>query len=318
MKRLLCAAAALSLCGTAFAQKFSIGTFNTYWAFDDEAPHLNWRDRRADETYQETLTELAGTILEIDADILALQEVENEKVVNDLADLLRQQGLDYAHVFVGEGLDPFTGQNVAILSKFPAIIKPVLRYPYALEDYQDDRTGAPRIAALPKLMRVDFDVEGKIVTVFAAHLKSQRGGETAEEERLAQTRMVRRMARAVAEKGDSRSPSYVAIVGDLNDDVGTPTLRSLRGLHDGSYDFQQTTRSIDEAERYTHIYCPWSQRLEDGSCPPEAEEREQLDHVLASYFLDQSVTSAEIIRVDNDVSDHDAVKVTFDLTRDEG
>ena len=199
MKRLLMAAAALSLCGPATAQEFSIGTFNTYWAFDDQAPHLNWRDRRDGETYQETLEELAQTILQIDADILAFQEVENQKVVNDLADRLRQHGLDYPHVFVGEGLDPFTGQNVAVLSKFPVIIKPVLRYPYALEEYQDDRTGAPRVAALPKFMRVDFDVEGKIVTVFAAHLKSQRGGEAAEEERLAQSRMVRRIVRAVAE-----------------------------------------------------------------------------------------------------------------------
>ncbi|MEL6825877.1 MAG: endonuclease/exonuclease/phosphatase family protein [Pseudomonadota bacterium] len=315
MKRLLMAAAALSLCGPATAQEFSIGTFNTYWAFDDQAPHLNWRDRRDGETYQETLEELAQTILQIDTDILALQEVENQKVVNDLADRLRQHGLDYPHVFVGEGLDPFTGQNVAVLSKFPAIIKPVLRYPYALEEYQDDRTGAPRVAALPKFMRVDFDVEGKIVTVFAAHLKSQRGGEAAEEERLAQTRMVRRIVRAVAEKGDSRSPSYVAIVGDLNDDANTPTLRALRGLHDGSYNFLQTTRGLQpESDRYTHIYCP--QRREDGSCPPDIEQREQLDHVLASYFLDQAMTSASIIRVDKDVSDHDAVKVEFNLARE--
>ena len=164
-------------------------------------------------------------------------------------------------------------------------------------------------------MRVDFDVEGKIVTVFAAHLKSQRGGEAAEEERLAQTRMVRRIVRAVAEKGDSRSPSYVAIVGDLNDDANTPTLRALRGLHDGSYNFLQTTRGLQpESDRYTHIYCP--QRREDGSCPPDIEQREQLDHVLASYFLDQAMTSASIIRVDKDVSDHDAVKVEFNLARE--
>lgn len=314
MKRITLALGALLLGPTATAQDFSIGTFNTYWAYDDEEPHLNWRERRGDETYQETLDELADAILEIDVDILALQEVENAKVVNDLIDVLRAKGSDYPYVFVGQGLDAFTGQDVAIISKYPAVIEPVLRYPLALEDYQDDRNGSPRVAALPKFMRVDFSIEGTIVTVFAAHLKSQRGGETAEEERLAQARLVRRIVRAVSEKGDSRSPSYVALVGDLNDDVDTPTLRALRGLHDGSFNFQQTTRSINpESERYTHIYCP--ARRQDGTCQPGREEREQLDHVLASYFLDQAATEASIVRIDDDVSDHDAVRVEFSIQR---
>lgn len=306
-------------CSTANADEFSIASFNTYWFYDDVAPHESWRTQRTrcdrpqrpcEASYDQTVDVLSDAVVEIDADILVLQEVESGKVVADLASALANKGLSYPHIFVGQGTDPFTGQDVAVLSKFPNVIEPILRYPAALEDYSEDRYGAPRIAALPKFMRVDLDVEGSIVTIFGAHLKSQRGGESAEEERLAQARLVRRITRAATEKGDSRSPSFVAIVGDLNDDIGSPTLRTLRGLNDGSFDLKQTSSAIEEDQRYTHEFC--ARYKADGTCAVQVE-REQLDHTLANRFLHQRMTSFEIIRIPSAISDHDVVKATFDL-----
>lgn len=291
--------ALLTLClgpATAGAEDVSIATLNTFWLYDDAEPHLSWFDQRPGQDYQTRLDKVAAAIETIDADIIALQEIEGPKVVADLVETLRARGVDYPHFWTGQGLDAFTGQDVALLSRYGLLIEPVLRYPSALEDYTEDRGGFPRVAALQKLMRVDLDVEGEAVTLFVAHLKSQRGGETSEEERLAQARMLRRLARAVAEKD-----SLVAVAGDLNDDVGSATLSTLLGRTDGSYPFQQPALRIPEADRWTHTYDP----------PGGPIEREQLDHVIVNKFLSDRVESAEIIRFGDDVSDHDAFKVTF-------
>jgi endonuclease/exonuclease/phosphatase family metal-dependent hydrolase len=303
MFRLFFAFSIFVSCGAVSAQEFSIATFNTYWLYDDEEPHKRWADRREEQDYQEALGLVAEAIKTIDADVIALQEIEGPHVTADLVERLKADGVDYPHFWTGQGLDPFTGQDVAVLSKFPALTEPVLRYPSLTEEFHEDRGGYPRIAALQKFMRVDLGIHGHPVTVFAAHLKSQRGGESSEEERLAQARMVRRLARAVAEKGSSRSPNFVAIAGDLNDDAGTPTLLTLRGFTDGSYEFKQPSGRIAEADRWTHTYVPSSGPI----------EQEQLDHVIVNKFLDDRVTRVEIIRFENEVSDHDAFKVTFEL-----
>lgn len=65
--------------------------------------------------YAERVTTTAAAIAEMKPTILALQEVENRKVVIDLAnELADQHNLDYEVAFE-EGKDSFTGQDVAFL-----------------------------------------------------------------------------------------------------------------------------------------------------------------------------------------------------------
>ena len=209
--------------------------------------------------------------------------------------VLASRGKSYPFYWVGAGDDPFTGQDVAILSQFPSLTEPVRSYPAMQEDFHTN-SGYPRVAGLHKFMRVDLEVEGEPVTVFALHLKSKLGNQiTSDGERLAQARMVRRLVRPVLEKGRPN----VVVMGDFNDVPGSPALREIRGLNDASWDLSNAAESeYMNGEAWTYQY---------------RGNKEQIDHVLLSKFLFDKVAAASVIRIDNQASDHDsfAVDIAF-------
>ena len=283
--------AALLLVSPASAGQVRFATLNAWWLFDDQPPHQNWAGQRNDQSWEDSLAHVADAIVEINADVLALQEVEDRHAVERLNALLASRGKGYAFFWVGAGDDPFTGQDVAILSQFPTLTEPVRSYPAMQEDFHTSN-GFPRVAALHKFMRVDLEVEGEPVTVFALHLKSKRGNQiTSDGERLAQARMIRRLVRPVLEKGRPN----VVVMGDFNDGPGSPALREIRGLNDASWNLSNAAESEHmNGEAWTYQY--------RGS-------KDQIDHVLLSKFLFDKVAAASVIRIDNDASDHDAFVV---------
>ena len=283
--------AALLLVSPASAGQVRFATLNAWWLFDDQPPHQNWAGQRNDQSWEDSLAHVADAIVEINADVLALQEVEDRHAVERLNALLASRGKGYAFFWVGAGDDPFTGQDVAILSQFPSLTEPVRSYPAMQEDFHTNN-GFPRVAALHKFMRVDLEVEGEPVTVFALHLKSKRGNQiTSDGERLAQARMIRRLVRPVLEKGRP----YVVVMGDFNDGPGSPALREIQGLNDASWNLSNAAESEHmNGEAWTYQY--------RGS-------KDQIDHVLLSKFLFDKVAAASVIRIDNDASDHDAFVV---------
>lgn len=280
------------------AQTVRVATFNTFWLYDDAPPHARWADQRSQD-YDVSIQRVAAQIAALDADIVGLQEVEGPHVVADLADALAAAGSPYPHRFTGRGLDAYTGQDVAILSRHPAAIEPVLRYPGATEAYRNEH-GYPRVATLAKFMRVDLAIgegaDAQILTVFNAHLKSQRAPSySSERERMAQARLTRRISRGVIERGRPN----VLLIGDMNDDRGSRTLNILRGRTDGSWPIHQTTDSQHfEGEAWTHEH--------QGS-------REQLDHILANKFMYDCLRAVSIQRVDPAVSDHHPVVAEFEI-----
>ena len=283
--------AALVLVSPASAGQVRFATLNAWWLFDDQPPHQNWAGQRNDQSWEDSLAHVADAIVEINADVLALQEVEDRHAVKRLNALLANRGKGYAFFWVGAGDDPFTGQDVAILSRFPSLTEPVRSYPAMQEDFHTNN-GFPRVAALHKFMRVDLEVEGEPVTVFALHLKSKRGNQiTSDGERLAQARMIRRLVRPVLEKGRPN----VVVMGDFNDSPGSPALREIRGLNDASWNLSNAAESEHmNGEAWTYQY--------RGS-------KDQIDHVLLSKFLFDKVSAASVIRIDNDASDHDSFVV---------
>ncbi len=294
MLKALAAGLLLILSAHACAETVRFATLNTWWLFDDVVPHTRWAGQRVGQTYLDKLDKVAQAIQEIDAHVIGLQEIEGPKVLQDLNEKLDSLGAGYPYLWVGQGTESFTGQDVAILSHFPPLIEPVLRYPGLTEPFYAEQGGYPRVAALQKFMRVDVEISDESVSVFVAHLKSQRGGEGAEEERLAQARVVRRIVRAVAEKGEPN----VVLMGDMNDDHGTATLLTLRGLTDGSYPFSQPSDRIAPDDRWTHDF--------NGN-------KEQLDHILLNKFMNDRVIDAKIVRFGDEVSDHDAFVVDVDF-----
>ena len=294
---LLCVvmAAAISFVSVAAAESVRFATFNVYWLFDDEPPLQRWGDRRQDQTWEQALAKVADAVAAIDADVIALQEVEDRRAVERLNEALAERNKSYPHFWVGAGTDPFTGQDVAILSRFPNITEPILAYTTLREDFKNE-DGYARVAALQKFMRVDLEILGEAVTVYALHLKSKRGNRiSSDRERLAQAKMVRRLVRATLEKGRPK----VVVMGDFNDGPDSKTLREIRGLNDTSWEMSHASASENmQGEPWTYVF---------------ADRRQALDHILLSKFLFDEVTSATVIRFEDDVSDHDALAVDVQI-----
>ena len=288
--------ATVSFTPIAVADPVRFATFNVYWLFDDEPPLQRWAERRSGQTWEQTLAKVADAVAEIDADVIALQEVEDRRAVERLNGALAGRNKSYPYFWVGEGTDPFTGQDVAIMSRFPNITEPILAYPAMREDFNTDK-GA-RVAALQKFMRVDLEISGEPVTVYALHLKSKRGNRNhADRERLAQAKMVRRLARARLEKGRPK----VVVMGDFNDDPDSEPLREIRGLNDSSWNMSHASTSEKmQGDRWTFAW---------------GDTREAIDHILLNKFLYENVVSATVIRFDDDVSDHDAFVVDVQIGR---
>lgn len=134
-------------------------------------------------------------------DILVLQEVENLRVAEDLADLL-PGSWPARIVSCGEG----AAFGCAVLSRFPAI---------AARAHAADPGSGVRPEDLRPLLEVVLDAEGIRLTILAAHWKSKVGGaEATEPARRAQAALA---ARRIGEILAEDPAAEVLLAGDLNE-----------------------------------------------------------------------------------------------------
>lgn len=135
------------------------------------------------------------------ADILVLQEVENQRVAEDLADLL--PGSWPTRIAAGED---GAALRCAVLSRFPAA---------AARAHAVGAGPGVRPEDLRPLLEVVLDLDGVRLTVLAAHWKSKLGGARATEPaRRAQAALaVRRISEILAED----PVAEILLAGDLNE-----------------------------------------------------------------------------------------------------
>ncbi|WP_085908264.1 endonuclease/exonuclease/phosphatase family protein [Kiloniella majae] len=262
---------------SANAETVRVATFNTFWLFDDKDPHKKWHDDvrgKEGQSYVDAIEKVAEAIQKMDADIVGLQEVEGDDVIKDLQDKLKSIGTDYPFRFTGKGGDSFTGQDVALLSKFPSLSDAKREFPDERETYlTENDPGNEKDTGLSKVLMVDLDVEGKPLSVLVLHLKSQRGGFEADRQRLAQASIVRRITLPIIQDGN-----HLVVMGDLNADRGSNALRRLRGQDDIGADLYQSSISKKfTGDRWTYSY---------------KGRPQQLDHVLVSPSLRKAIKSA--------------------------
>lgn len=291
----------ISFVSTATGDEITFVTFNTFWLYNDVPPHKKWwDDQRGDmgQTYDQALTLVAEAIKETQGDVVALQEVENESVLNDLKAKLNQLSAGYPHAWISKGADSATGQDVAVLSKFPKATNGSLiqKYPNERESYlTENDPGNEKDTGLSKVLRVDLNIDNETIPVFVFHLKSQRGGDEADRQRLAQASIVRRITLPFI----SEDKKFV-VMGDMNADRGSPTLRRIRGLDDIYADLLQSVYDDSfTGEKWTYKYKGRTQ---------------QIDHILLSPALRKSIQSGRIQHGHTkNTSDHYPVILTVDF-----
>lgn len=255
-----------------------------------------------DKKFTEAAQAVAKLIKQIDADVIGLVEVGDERDVKELLDEVRKLGLDYKYWKVGQLLDDATHQNEAIFSKYEltGLISPIPgREAY---DTELDDADAEEWAGMTKGLRVTFKAHGHTFHTYVLHLKSERGGHESDAQRIAQASIVRRHYLPLLDAGEN-----VIVMGDLNDGRNQPAIRRIRGRDDIGPDLIQTGRAeyFDRAELDTR----WTYEYQGV--------RGQIDHVLLSTSIEDACSSihARTINHDNELmSDHNPFIVELTLS----
>ncbi|TPV93982.1 MAG: hypothetical protein B7733_17525 [Myxococcales bacterium FL481] len=101
--------------------RFSVGTFNADWAFDevdDRSKVANARNSPSEIDWNWKVERIGDLLIAKDLDIVALQSLGGRREIVDIAHyVLSHGGPNYDIAYV-EGTDRLTGQQVAVLSKF--------------------------------------------------------------------------------------------------------------------------------------------------------------------------------------------------------
>jgi len=280
--------------------------FSMKYAKDEQKKVWNEKDYR-ERKFDEATQKVAAQIKLINADIIGLTEVGNEKEVKLLVEALKKQGLEYKHWKVCKSDDTATGQHVALLSKYELTdvqLSFADRGLYFVESDNDevDETG------LSKAMKASVTVNDEKINLFLLHLKSERGGEDSDQKRLMQAEIARRLMIPYLQKGE-----HVIVMGDLNSEKRHEVLLTVRGFRDIYGELVQTGDNYffdDYKTRWTYNY---------------KGQQEQIDHVLMSLSLKNicednnpkqkkmGVKSVIIETKDEQVSDHNAFMVELDF-----
>ncbi|MCW2925634.1 MAG: putative extracellular nuclease [Thermoleophilia bacterium] len=266
------------------------------------------------EQYSTKLAKLSLAIRDVMAgpDIIAMEEVENEGVLRDLAARPELAALGYRPLLV-EGADP-RGIDVGYLYR-PARVGLVSSA--QLNTTFTSPTGrAVKLFTRPPLVATFRPVGqggaadatgGADITLVANHFTSKLQGADGALKRLRQATFVASIADGKAGVANL-DPARTIVLGDFNEGVGEPGYRVLTGQDGGGTARTNVADRLPEADRYSYR---------------SGRTRTLLDHVLLTPTLDAAVSAVHIPHIDSDpsetratdpttperVSDHDPVLV---------
>lgn len=280
----------------ATGNQLSIATFNVENMFDAQVPHPDSPPRPSEAAYRRDLQKTAEAIVAMGAPtILALQEVENIEVLQELAAQSRLVNYDYQPVLL-EGSDSRGIDQGYLIRGDRATVEA-----YGTHDAPTELFSRPPLVLT---VTVHLDSGDKQLILLNNHFLSLSAGEM-------QTEPVRSNQAAwnaslVEELRSSNPDAEVIVLGDLNSFYQTKPIDLLQdaGLRH-AYEFL----SDDEELPYTYIY--------EGAT-------QTLDHILMSEDLFQNLSQVEALHINADypiidpdddsarrVSDHDPLAVLF-------
>lgn len=196
-----------------------VATYNILNLFDEvDSPY------HADETTpakpREELEQIAKTIRDLNADVIAFQEVESRGYLQRFVDVFLDD-MGYEHTVHYEGND-LRGIDVCLLSRLPVgLVRSHRHMRFTGPDGRERRLSRD-------LLNVTLLPPGKSpVEVWVVHLKSNSGGrEFAEPVRLAEVQYIRKyLDERLADDPDAS----IMLMGDFNDTWESPTLKTLIG-----------------------------------------------------------------------------------------
>ncbi|MEU6122827.1 endonuclease/exonuclease/phosphatase family protein [Streptomyces sp. NPDC047123] len=253
--------------------------------------------------YEAKLGSLAATVTALRPSVLAVQEVGDPAALTDLAGMLEGTW----HVTLSEHADD-RGIRVGFLTSLPVFVQAdEAAFPEELRPVQADDAGRTTGRAGRGILAVTVTTRAFFFDAAVCHLKSKlltypggrfqphdegeraRAGAYALYRRTAEATVVRAVADRLL-KGDGRE-HHVAVLGDLNDEVGAATTQILLGppgSEIGTPGFDRPDKG--DAARLWNVapLIPPEQRFSRI----HAGRRELIDHVLVSRGLMDQVRGA--------------------------
>ncbi|HUS40920.1 MAG TPA: endonuclease/exonuclease/phosphatase family protein [Pirellulales bacterium] len=272
---------------TEFVTIASYNVLNMFDAFDD----IYRADDGTPQKPRRQLDSLATSIRALDADLIALAEVENRGILELFNDVLLAD-MGYKHVVQFEGNDR-RGIDVALLSRVP--VGPVTSFRHLTFP---DKNGT-LISFRRDLLRVRIEPEGGTpFDMYLVHFKS-RGGTDDQglSTRLGEAEMTRKL---LDQQLAASSDANFVVCGDFNASLESPTLETIIGTGNGA--LKHFVDEIPEEDRVTYNQNPYRSMIDFILASPTMAKR----YVPGSYRIVQG--SPEISG-----SDHNPVVAKFRL-----
>lgn len=224
------------------------------------------------EIYDETAKQItAHAIREVNADVIALQEVESLPVL-DHFNSRYLGGMQYRHRIVIDSHDP-RKIDVALLSKYPLT---------SIRSYRHERNAANTAPLFSRdCLEVHIDIDDKELIIFVNHFKSMVSGRDAT--RVRRTEQAQRVAEIISERWHKTGyeGNYI-VLGDLNDYPSHDTSLHALLAHDG---LVNVLDRLPKDEQWTHFYAG-------------GNEYRQLDYLLLSSSLaSHNPSSPEVMKM---------------------
>jgi endonuclease/exonuclease/phosphatase family metal-dependent hydrolase len=267
------------------ASGLRIATFNVEFLFDGLEPEgeatFPWKgDSVAAASHR---AGVGAIIRQLDADVVMLQEVENEEVLRMLIDE-HLADLGYGTYFV-QGHDTFTRQNVGMLSRIP--VEQIGR-----TDERAPVAGTRDEYGVTKNMWARLSLGGVPTTIVGIHLLARPNDEQRAARREAQASV---MASLV--NGEMNDGREVIVLGDFNDYEpeipdragSVPIARTLAIMMAAGEGLVNVISTVPRDERFTSF---WDR---NRNLEIESGELTAIDHILLSPGLLRALVATEYV-----------------------
>lgn len=277
--------------------KLRIGTLNVNFLMLEGFSALKCPGRDCDWTTKHEamihLESIADLVINMNADILQLSEVEDCRVLKTLEAAIQKRGGDASYEpYLIRGTDSYTGQNVAILTRVD-ILEDMRRStraaPYPIHNTRCGHYAGHvgRSKSVSKHFWTRFHIKGldRNLTMIGAHFLAQPSNRKRCFQREAQAQVITHLIQDASSRGDE-----VVVLGDLNDfdphvldiDGHTPISRVVDLIRQAGLGLESVGTFVPQHERYTN----WWNRAND--CVFKVpDEVSGLDHI----FLSKSIHS---------------------------
>lgn len=277
------------------SQPVRIANFNVHNLFNDKVDSPDISGEQVDTTavYQAHLSGVAKIIAKLDADIVVLQEVENEAVLADLTAHPEIAAKKYDFHAIGGG-DP-RGIHIAAISTLPFD---------SVITHQDEKFMPDGTLAGPDVQSGFFywsrdclELHVKLkkeIVLLGSHFKAKSNDDPVK--RLAEARRTRLIANGLL--GDRG----VVILGDFNDGVGSDAMNALIGENPAFT--SGVVSHVPEVDQWSYEYMNTRSLVDDQIVDPVLTGFRDASSVVLLHDSDLDASLA-------DVSDHAPVAVTY-------